>query len=91
MVNKNYIAGRIKDYLRLIIPFSIGIALFLLIRPFLQSLLNKLIALTTSSQMTSSQIGLIFTIIIGVGTIELSCILLYAILAFMVKGVKEGL
>ena len=77
---------KIKDYLRLIIPFSIGIALFLLIRPFLQSLLNKLIALTTSSQ-----IGLIFTIIIGVGTIELSCILLYAILAFMVKGVKEGL
>ena len=75
---------KIKDYLRLIIPFSIGIALFLLIRPFVQSLLNKLIALTTSSQ-----IGLIFTIIIGVGTIELSCILLYAILAFMVKGVKE--
>ena len=75
---------KIKDYLRLIIPFSIGIALLLLIRPFVQSLLNKLIAL-----MTSSHAGLILTIIIGVGTIELGCILLYAILAFMVKGIEE--
>ena len=74
---------KIKDYLRLIIPFSIGIAVFLLIRPFLQPLLNKLIAL-----MTSSHAGLILTIIIGVGTIELGCILLYAILAFMVKEIK---
>jgi hypothetical protein len=77
---------KIKDYLQLIITFSVAIAVFLFLRPFIHLLLNKFI-----TSMTSSQIGRFFIIIIGVGTIELSCILLYAILAFMVKGVKEGL
>ena len=72
--------AKIKDYLRLIIPFSIGIALFLLIHPFVQSLLNKLIAL-----MTSSQIGRIITVIIVFGEIILGGYLVYSMLTYQRK------
>ena len=58
---------KIKDYLQLIIAFSVAIAVFLFIRPFIQSLLNKFIA-----SMTFSQIGRFFIIIIGFGAGEIS-------------------
>lgn len=83
--------AKIKDYLRLIIPFSIGIALFLLIHPFVQSLLNKLIAL-----MTSSQIGRFFIIIIGFGALVAAAYIIYSILTYIrreigkEKGDKNG-
>ena len=73
MVNKNYIAGRIKDYLPFIIEFSIGIALLLLICPFVQPLLNI---------MMSSQIGRIITVIIVFGEIILGGYLVYSMLTY---------
>ena len=76
MVNKNYIAGRIKDYLPFIITFSIGIALLLLIRPFVRSLLNI---------MMSSQIGRIITVIIVFGEIILGGYLVYSMLTYQRK------
>ena len=74
---------KIKDYLRLIIPFSIGIALFLLIRPFLQSLLNKFIV-----SMTASQIGRFVIIIIGFGALVAAAYIIYSMLTY-VTGKKE--
>ena len=74
---------KIKDYLRLIIPFSIGIALFLLIRPFLQSLLNKFIV-----SMRASQIGRFVIVIIGFGALVAAAYIIYFILTY-VTGKKE--
>ena len=68
---------KIKDYLQLIIAFSVAIAVFLFIRPFIQSLLNKFIA-----SMTSSQIGRIITVIIVFGEIILGGYLVYSMLTY---------
>jgi hypothetical protein len=74
---------KIKDYLQLIIAFSVGIALFLFLRPFIQLLLNKFIA-----SMTSSQIGRFVIIIIGFGALVLGGYLVYSMLTY-ITGKKE--
>ena len=74
---------KIKDYLRLIIPFSIGIALFLFIRPFIESLLNKFIV-----SMRASQIGRFVIVIIGFGALVAAAYIIYFILTY-VTGKKE--
>ena len=71
---------KIKDYLQLIITFSVAIAVFLLIRPFIQLLLNKFIAF-----MTSSQIGTIGAIIIEFGIAVLDTYILYSLLVYIGK------
>lgn len=82
---------KIKDYLPLIITFSVAIAVFLFIRPFIQSLLNKFIA-----SMTSSQIGRFFIIIIGFGALVAAAYIIYSILTYIrreigkEKGDKNG-
>ena len=78
---------KIKDYLSLVITFSVAIAIFLMvflfIQPLIQSLINKFIVF-----MTSSQIGRIITVIIVFGEIILGGYLVYSMLTY-VTGKKE--
>ena len=75
---------KIKDYLQLIITFSVAIAIFLMvflfIRPFIQLLLNKFIVF-----MISSQIGRIITVLIVFGEIILGGYLVYSMLTYVRK------
>ncbi len=78
---------KIKDYLPFIIEFSVGIALFLLIRPFVQPLLNI---------MMSYQIGRIIAVIIVSCEIILGGYFVYFMLTYIrreigkEKGDKNG-
>ena len=76
---------KIKDYLQLIIAFSVGIALFLFLRPFIQLLLNKFIA-----SMTSSQISVINFVIIALSEIILSAYLVYSMLTYIGKQIGKA-
>lgn len=67
---------KIKDYLPFIIEFSVGIALFLLIRPFVQPLLNI---------MMSYQIGRIIAVIIVSCEIILGGYFVYSMLTYQRK------
>ena len=75
---------KIKDYLSLVITFSVAIAIFLMvflfIQPLIQSLINKFIVF-----MTSSQIGRIITVIIVFGEIILGGYLVYSMLTYQRK------
>lgn len=71
---------KIKDYLPFIIEFSVGIALFLLIRPFVQPLLNI---------MMSYQIGRIIAVIIVSCEIILGGYLVYSMLTYIRKKIEK--
>ena len=75
---------KIKDYLSLVITFSVAIAIFLMvflfIQPLIQSLINKFIVF-----MISSQIGRIITVIIVFGEIILGGYLVYSMLTYQRK------
>lgn len=70
--------SKIKDYLPLIITFSVVIAAALFIRPFIQPLISKFIV-----SMLSSQIGRIIAVIILSGEIILSGYLVYSLLTYV--------
>ena len=83
---------KIKDYLQLIIAFSVAIAVFLSIQPFIQSLLNKFIA-----SVTASQTGRFVIVIIGFGALVAAAYIIYSILTYIIrrevrkeKEVKSG-
>ena len=71
---------KIKDYLQLIITFSVAIAVFLFLRPFIHLLLNKFI-----TSMTSSQIGRFFIIIIEFGALVSAAYIIYSILTYIIR------
>lgn len=71
---------KIKDYLPFIIEFSVGIALFLLIRPFVQPLLNI---------MMSYQIGRIIAVIIVSCEIILGGYFVYFMLTYIRKKIEK--
>ena len=75
---------KIKDYLQLIIAFSVAIAVFLSIQPFIQSLLNKFIA-----SVTASQTGRFVIVIIGFGALVAVAYIIYSILTYIRKEIEK--
>ena len=79
---------KIKDYLPLIITFSVAIAIFLMvflfIQPLIQSLINKFIVF-----MISSQIGRIIAVIIVSCEIILGGYFVYFMLTYIRKKIEK--
>ena len=80
-----YLKKDLRSFVWLILQVSIAVALFLLIRPFIQPLIDKLILF-----MTSSQISVINFVIVALSEIMLSFYLAYSILTYIGKQIGKA-
>ena len=80
-----YLKKDLRSFVWLILQVSIAVALFLLIRPFIPPLIDKLILF-----MTSSQISVINFVIIALSEIILSAYLVYSMLTYIGKQIGKA-